>query len=83
MWRGDHIVYDCLRVISFVGAIFIVNTARLYFTIVWYAEGVSWKYAHGLVNHLTYTPIAVLIFLLWLKAVKLRSLRALKAKNWL
>lgn len=75
VWRGDRLIRDVLRIIFFVVIVSVVNAIRLYLTIVWIAKGIPCKYAHDLVNHLTYGPIVVLIVFLWLRAMKLRLTR--------
>jgi hypothetical protein len=75
VWRGDRLIRDVFRIIFFVTAVSVANAIRLYFTIVWLAKGMAWKYAHDLLNHFTYAPILVLIVLLWLRSMRLRLTR--------
>jgi hypothetical protein len=75
-WRGDSLARDVLRIIFFIWAVSIANVARLCVTLLWLAKGVSWKYAHDFVNHLTYGPILALLLFLWLKAMKSRLLKS-------
>jgi len=72
MWRGDHVARDVLRMILFAVMVSTVNVARIYFTVVLYAGGLPWKYAHNYVSRLIYIPIIVLIVLLWLRSMRRR-----------
>ncbi len=72
MWRGDHVARNILRIILFAITVSIINITRLYFTIVMSARGLPWKYSHDYINNLTYIPIVVLVFLLWLRAMRRR-----------
>lgn len=71
IWRGDSIMYDIFRILFFVMIVTIANTLRICLTLVLLTRAVSWKYAHDLINHLTYLPITILIFLFWFRALKL------------
>jgi len=81
VWRGDRLVRDTLRIFFFVIVVCVANAVRLYLTITWRAKGISWKYAHDLINHLTYGPIVVLIVLLWLRAMRRRYVDKLQEEN--
>lgn len=81
VWRGEHLVRNALRIIFFVTIICMANAGRLYLTITWWAEGMSWVYAHDLTNHLTYGPIVVLTLFLWLRAMRRRYDKQLEEEN--
>ncbi|NIP56231.1 MAG: hypothetical protein GWO26_30440 [Phycisphaerae bacterium] len=72
VWRGDRLIRDAIRMLFFVVVVSVANAARLYLMIVYLAKGMPWKYAHDLINHLTYGPIFILIVILWLKAMRRR-----------
>ena len=72
VWRGDSIIRDTFRIFFFVILVCLANAVRLYLTITLLSKGTAWKYAHDLVNHLTYGPILALLLFLWLKAMKAR-----------
>ncbi len=78
VWRGDRLMYDVLRGLFFIATVAVANTARICLAIVLLSERVPYKYAHDLINHLTYGPIVVLLSFLWIRAVT-RSLAKQKS----
>jgi hypothetical protein len=66
--RKETIFRNVVRLCIYFILILSVNLVRLIITDNLVLVGVSWKIAHGLVNHLTYGPIVILVFFLWIKA---------------
>ena len=76
IWRGDRLICDIFRIFFFVMIVCLANAVRLYLTLTLLAKGIAWKYAHDIINHLTYGPILALILFLWLKAMKSHLLKS-------
>lgn len=66
--RKKEIFNNVIRLFIYFVMILCINLIRLIITHSLVLVDVSWKIAHDLINHLTYGPIVILVFLLWIKA---------------
>jgi len=66
--RKGTIFSNVVRLCVYFTMILSINLIRLIITDNLVLVGVSQKIAHDLVSHLTYWPIVILVFFLWIKA---------------
>lgn len=75
IWRKDCILRNMMRILLFMIMVFFLNIARIFFVIIWYLNGIPWKYSHTLFSHSISWLIFILIFMFWLRAIKKNSYR--------
>lgn len=65
--RKEAILRNVIRLCIYLTIVLSINLIRLILTDNLVVAGVSWRIAHDLVNHLTYGPILVIVFFLWIR----------------